>query len=97
MPVLFSEYWKSKVFQALMYMQHRHMVCGKLQIFHYLDLDQNVNDNAYPTPLLHEALDVNHKMVMLVIGWYRNKFSNLCVQHQHYSEHDTLFLFILFY
>ena len=50
--------------QAFMYMQHRHMVCGELQICHDLDLDQNVNDNYYTTPFLHEALDVNHKMVM---------------------------------
>ena len=60
--------------QALMYMQHRNMVCGVLNIFHDLDLDQTVNDNAYPTPLLHEALDVNHRMTMLGIGWYHNTF-----------------------
>ena len=43
MPVLLTEYCKSKVCQELMYMQHRHMVCGKLHICHDLDLDQNVN------------------------------------------------------
>ena len=50
------------------------MVCGKLNICHDLVLDKNVNNNAYSTPLLHEALDVDHKMVMLGIGWYHNKF-----------------------
>ena len=83
--------------QALMYMQHSHMVFGELYICHDLDLDQNLNDNDYPIPLLHEALDVNHKMVMLGIGWYHNTFSHLCVQHQHYPEHDTLCLSIFFY
>ena len=66
---------KSKVGQALMYMQHRHMECGELHIFHDLFLDQNVNGNAYSTPLLHEALDVDHKMVVLGIGLYHNTFS----------------------
>ena len=80
-----------------MYLQHRNMVCGKLHIFHDLVLYQNVNDNAYSTPLLHEALDVYHKMVILGIGLYHNTFSDLCVQHQHYPEHDTLCLSFLFY
>ena len=44
--VLLIEYRKSKVCQALMYMQHRNMVCGEFHIFRYLYLDQNVNDNA---------------------------------------------------
>ena len=83
--------------QTLMYMQHRHMVCGELHICHDLDLDQNVNDDYYPTPFLHEALGVNHKMVMLVIGWYNNTFSHIFVQHQHYPEHNTLSLSIFFY
>ena len=96
MPVLFIEYWKSKVGLALMYMQHRHMVCGELHIFRDLDLDKNINDNAYPTPLIHEALDVNHKMVMMGIGLYCNTFSHICVQYQHYPEHDTLCMSILF-
>ena len=78
-------------------MKHRHMVCGELHICHELDLYQNVNDNAYPTPFIHEALDMNHKMVMLVIGWYQNKISHLFVQHHHYPEHDTLCMSILFY
>ena len=83
--------------QALMYMQHRHMLCSELHICHDLDLDQNVNDHAYPTPFLHEALDVDQKIVMLVIGWYRNTFSHLYVQHKHYPEHDTLCISIFFY
>ena len=90
-------YQESKVDQELMYIQHRHMGCGELHICHDLYLDQTLNDNAYPAPLLHEALDVNHKMVMLAIGWYKNTFSNLCVQHQNYHEHDTLCLSIFFY
>ena len=61
-------YQKSKVGQVLIYMQHRHMECDKLHIFHDLSLNRNVNYNAYSTPLLHEVLDVDHKMVMLVIG-----------------------------
>ena len=73
------------------------MVCSELHICHDLILDQTVNDNDYLTPLLHEALDVNHKMVMLGIGWYHNNFSHLCVHHQHYPEHDILCLSILFH
>ena len=60
-------------------------------------LDQNVNDNAYSTPLLHEALYVDHKMVMLGIGLYHNIFTHICVQHQHYPEHDIICLSIFFY
>ena len=97
MPVLLNERRKSMVGQALIYMQHRHMVCGKLHICHDLDSDQNIYDGAYPTPLLHEALYVNQIMVILGIGWYHNIFSNICVQHQHYPEHNTLCLSILFY
>ena len=73
------------------------MVCGEFHICHDLVLDQTLSDNAYSTPLLHEALDVNHKMVMLGIGWYHNTFSHICVKHQHYPEHDTLCLSIFFY
>ena len=73
------------------------MVCGELYIFHDLFLDQNVNDNAYSTLLLHKALDVDHKMVMQGIGWYQNKFSHLCVQYNNYPENDTLCRCILFY
>ena len=73
------------------------MVCGKLHICHEIVLDQHVDGNAYSTPLLHEALYVDHKMVMLVIGLYHSKFLLLCVKHQNYPEHDTLCLFIFFY
>ena len=95
-PVFFTEHRKSMTVQALMCIQHRHMLCGKFHICHDLDLDQNLNDNAYPTPFLHEALDVNQKMVMLGIGWYQNICLYLWVQHQHYPEHDTLCLSIFF-
>ena len=80
-----------------MYIQHRHMICGELHICHDLVLYKNVNGDDYWTPLLHEALDVDHKMVMMGIGWYHNTFSHLCVQYQHYPEHNTLCLSILFY
>ena len=43
-------YHKSKGGQALVYMQQRHMVCGKLHICHDLFLDQNLDDNAYLIP-----------------------------------------------
>ena len=59
-------------------------------IFHYIVLDQNVNDNAYSTPLLHKAFNMDHKMVMMGIGLYHNTFSHLCVQHQNYPEHDNI-------
>ena len=74
MPVLLTEYHKYKVCLELFYMQHMHMVCGELHICHELVLHQTVNDNAYSTPLLHEALDVNNKIVIMGIGWYHNTF-----------------------
>ena len=79
-----------------MYIQNRHMECGESHICHDLVSDQSINDNACSTPLLHEALDVDHKMVILGIGLYYNKFSHLCLQHQYYPEHDILCLSILF-
>ena len=97
MLVYLTVYQKYKVCQALMYIPHRQRVCGELHIFHDLVLDQNINDNSYSTPLIHEVLYVNHKMVILGIGWYHNKSSHLCVQHQYYPEHDTLCLSLLFY
>ena len=57
-----------------MYMQQKHMVFSELHIWNDLDLDKNVNDNAYQTPFLHDALDVEKKTVMLGIGWYHNTF-----------------------
>ena len=89
-------YHISKVCPALMYMQHMHMVYGELQIYHYLVLDQNLNDNAYSTPLRHEVWNMDHKKVMLGIYLCYNSFSHLGVQHQHYPEHDTVCLSILF-
>ena len=96
MTVLLTEDRKSMVGKSLMYMQHRHMVCGELHICHDLDFDQRLYGNNYTTPLIHEALDVNHGVVMLGIGWYHNTFSHICVQHQHYPEHNTLCLYIYF-
>ena len=97
MLVSLKVYYKSRVGQALMYMQHRHMVCGESHICHELVLDKNVNGNSYSTPLIHEDLDVDHKMVMLGIGLYHNIFSHICVQHQNYPEHDIICPSILFY
>ena len=97
MPIFLNGYRKYKVCQALIYTQQRHMACSKLHICHDLYLDQNANDNAYQTPLLHEALDVNNRMVMFVIGLYQNKFSHLCVENQHYLENDTICVSIFFY
>ena len=96
-PISLNVYQKSRVGKALMYIQHMHMVCGELHICHDLVLDKNLNYNAYSTPLLHEALDVDHKMVILGIGLYYNTCSHICVQHQNYNEHDILCLFIFFY
>ena len=95
--VSFTVYHKSNVCTALMYIQQRHMVFSELHIYHDLVLDQKVNDNAYSTPLIHEALDMEQKMLMLVIGLYQYKFTHPCVEHQHYPENDTLCLSILFY
>ena len=72
--VYLKVYQKSKVGQELMYKQHRQMVCGELHICHDLVLDQNVNYNTYSTPFHHEAMDVYHKIVMMVIGLYHNTF-----------------------
>ena len=57
------------------------MIHGKFHICRELDLNQNIYDNAYPTPLLQEASYVNQKMVILGIGWYQNTFSHICVQY----------------
>ena len=80
-----------------MYIQRNHMLCRKLRICHDLYLYQNLNYNAYSTPLRHEDLDMYHKMVIMGIDLCYNTFSHLCVKHQHYHEHDTLCLFILYY
>ena len=86
----------SKVCLALMYMQHTHMVYGKLHIYPYLVLDQKVNDNAYSTPLLHEVFNVDQKRVFLGIDLCYNTFSHIWVPPQHYPEHDTFFMSIFF-
>ena len=89
-------YQISKVCLALMYMQHKHILYGGLHIYHYLVLDQNVNDNYYSTSLPHDVWNVDHKMIMLLIYLCFNTFSRIGVQHQHYHEHDTVYLSILF-
>ena len=71
-------YHKSTGGRSLMYMQHRHMGCGESHICHGLVLDQKVNDNDYSTPLLHEALDVDHQMVILGIFLSLYIFTYLC-------------------
>ena len=91
-----TEYHIFKVLPALMYMQHKHMVCEKLQIYPYLSLDKKENDNAYSTPLRNEVWNVDHKMIMMGIDLCYNTFSHICVQRQHYPEHDTFSLSILF-
>ena len=97
MLVSLKVYQKSKVGQALMYMQHGHMACGEFHICHDLVLDQNVDANYYSTLLLDEALDLDHKMLILGIVLYHDAFSHLCVKHNNYPEHDILYLCILFY
>ena len=73
------------------------MEFGESHICNDLVLDKNLNDNACSSPLIHKALDVDRKIVMLGNGFYHNTFSHLCVQQQHYPEHDTLYLSIFFY
>ena len=75
---------------------HMHMVYGGFHRHHYLVLDQNASDNIFSTPLCHEVWNVDHKMVMQVIYFCYNTFSHLCLQHQHYLEHDTVCLSIFY-
>ena len=84
-----------KVYLALMYIQHKHMVYSELKIHHFLVLDQNANNNAYSNLLRHEVWNVDHKMVILGINLCWNKFSHIGLQHQHYTEHDSVYLSIL--
>ena len=70
--VYLLKYQISKVFIALMYKKHTHMVYGELHILPYLVLDQNANDNAYSSPLRHEVWNVDHKIVMLGIYFLLN-------------------------
>ena len=85
-----------RVCLALMYMQHKHMIYGEFHIYHYLFLEQNTKDNAFSTPLWYEVWNVEQKIVMLGINFCYNKFSHLVVQHQYYTEHDTVGLYIFF-
>ena len=87
-------YHISKVFLALMYMQHKHMVYGELNIHRLLVLYQNENYNDYSTPLRHKVLNVYHKKIMLGIYLCNNSLSYLGVQHKKYPEHDTVYLSI---
>ena len=97
LPIYLTQYQKYKVCPELIYIKHTHRLCGKLHICYDLLLDQNVNDNAYSTSFIHEALDVDHKMAMMGIGWYHNIFSHICVQHQYYSEQFLLLDFFLYF
>ena len=74
MLVFLVVYHKSTFGKTLMYMQHRHMECVEYHICHEQVLDKNVNGNTYSAPLLHAALDVDHKVVIMVIGLYHNTF-----------------------
>ena len=89
-------YQISRVCIALMYMQLKHMVYGEFHIHPYLFLDKNENDNAYSTPLRYEVCNVDHKIIIMWIDLCYNNFSHICVQRQHYPEHDTFCLSILF-
>ena len=97
MPIFLKVYHKSKVCLVFMYMQNRHMECRESHICHELVLDQKINDNFCSSPLIHDALDVDYKMVILGIGLYHNTFSHIFVQHKHYPEHDIICLSIFFY
>ena len=96
MPVSLTEYHKFNFCPELVFIQHRHMVCGALPICHDLVLVQRVNNNYYSTPFLCEVLDVDHKMVMMGISLYHNTFSHICVKYQYYPDHDTLCMSIFF-
>ena len=89
-------YQISKVCLALMYIQQKHMVYGEFHRHYYLVLDQISSDNAYSALLLHEVWNVDHKMVIQGITLCYNILSHLGVQQQHYHEHDTVCLSILF-
>ena len=54
---------KFKVCLALIHMQLKNTVFGELHICHDLVLNQNINDDAYLTPLQHKALDVDQNNV----------------------------------
>ena len=89
-------YQISKVCLSLMYMQHNHMLYGEFFRHHCQVLDQNANYNAYSNPLRHEVWNLDHNMGIVGIYLCYNTFSHLCVQQQHYPEHDTVCLSIFF-
>ena len=74
-------------------MQHKQMVCRELHNLNDLVLDQNLNDNTYSTPVPHEAFDVDHKLLIIGIGYYHNSFSLICVQRKPQNDnHKNWFL-----
>ena len=89
-------YQISKVCLVLMYMQHNNMAYGELDIYPYLVLDKNANDNSYPTSLRHKVWNMDQKVIRIGIDLCYNNYSHLCVQLQHYLEHDNFCLSILF-
>ena len=89
-------YQISKVYLALMYMQHKNMVYIILHIYPRLVLDQNANYHAYSTPLCHEVWNVDHKIIILGIKLCYNTYSHIGVQQQHYPEYDTVCMSIFF-
>ena len=89
-------YQISRVCIKLMYMQHNHMLYGKLHRHYYLVFDQYANYNAYSTPLHHEVCNVDHKMVILGIYFCCKNISQIGVKHQHYPERYTVCLSIFF-
>ena len=89
-------YQISKACLSCMYMKHKHRIYAELCINHYLLLDQNESYNAYSYLLRHEVWNVEHKMVMMEIELFYNKFSHIGVQHHDYPEHDTVCMSIFF-
>ena len=89
-------YHISQVYLALMYIHHRHIVYSELHRHHYQFLDKSASDNANSPPLRHEVYNVYQKMIIMGIGSCYNNFSHICVKHQHYLEHDTVYLFLFF-
>ena len=98
-------YQISKVCIALMYMQHKHMLYGKLHIHHYLVLDRSKNENVYSTPLRNEVWNVDYKMEMTGIDLcYKNDYILVCyisiilnmiLSVCTFSFHESFIVFIL--
>ena len=53
--------------------------------------------NAASCTYVMTQFGIKTQMVMLRIGFYHNKFSHICVKHQHYPEHDILCMSVFFY